>query len=98
MDEHKNKISPSYRQWGIFAACWLGGIFAGLNSTLFSVLLPQALQELAHTADRAVISQIGSAILSLFLFGWMCGGIIGGFCADRFGRVRAMVCAIALYA
>lgn len=88
----------THLQWGIFVACWLGGIFAGMNSTLFSVLLPAAIQDLAESADRAIISQIGSLILCMFLLGWMFGGVIGGIFADRFGRVRAMSVAIGLYA
>lgn len=84
-------------QWMVFAICWLSGIFAGMNANLFSLMLPQAVQEVGGTMDRAAVSQIGSYILSLFLIGWMSGGLIMGMVGDRFGRVKAMTISILLY-
>lgn len=85
-------------QWMMFCLCWLAGIFAGMNANLFSLMLPQAMQEVLGTNDRAAISQMGSYILSLFLIGWMAGGLVFGVVGDRFGRVRALTISIVLYA
>lgn len=90
--------SATIYQKVVFALCWLGGAFAGMSANLFSVVLPQTLAELTQSTDRAVISQIGSIIIFTFLIGWMMGGICFGMLADRFGRVKAMVFPIALFA
>lgn len=80
-----------------FICCWLGGIFAGSNASIFSIVLPQAIGELTGSAGREVISSSGSIILFSFLIGWMFGGIFGGHCSDRYGRVKTMCLGIALY-
>lgn len=82
----------------VFALCWLGGAFAGMNANIFSLVLPQLLPDILATYDRAAISQAGSYILSVFLLGWMLGGVLFGAMADRFGRVKAMAASIAVYA
>lgn len=82
----------------VFLGCWLGGIFDGLDSTLFTVMLPNAVKELQHTTDRMVISQVNSYVTSVFLIGWMLGGVIFGVVGDKLGRVKAMVFSILLYA
>lgn len=82
----------------VFLGCWLGGIFDGLDSNLFSVMLPNAIQALAHSVEKNVISQIGSYVTSAFLIGWMLGGVVFGVVGDKLGRVKAMVFSILLYA
>ncbi|MGE0199698.1 MAG: MFS transporter [Candidatus Melainabacteria bacterium] len=82
----------------VFLGCWLGGIFDGMDSSLYMVVQADAIAEVAHTVDRAVISQMGSWIMATFLFGWVAGGICFGVIGDRFGRVTAMIFSILLYA
>lgn len=82
----------------VFGACWLGGIFDGMDSTLMSVVMPLALGDLLGNADKAAMASIASYITSIFLLGWMCGGIIFGILGDRLGRVRSMIFSILLYA
>lgn len=82
----------------VFLGCWLGGIFDGMDSTLYTVVQFDAIAEVAHTLDRGIISQIGSVIMSVFLLGWVVGGIAFGVIGDKYGRVTAMVFSIALYA
>jgi MFS family permease len=84
--------------WLVFIGCWLGGIFDGMDSSLYMVIQHDALADLLHTTSRAEVSQVGSWVMSTFLFGWMAGGILFGAVGDRFGRVTAMVWSIALYA
>jgi MFS family permease len=89
-------MTPSYR-WTIFVICWLAGAFAGMDATLFTVVMPQAVGEVAATIDRNTISSLSSYILSTFLAGWMCGGIFFGYLSDRTGRVKSMAVSVLLY-
>jgi MFS family permease len=84
--------------WLIFLGCWLGGIFDGMDSSLYMVIQHDALADLLATTDRTAISTAGSWIMSTFLLGWTLGGIVFGYIGDRFGRVTAMVGSILLYA
>lgn len=82
----------------VFFGCWLGGIFDGMDSNLFSVMLPNAITELAGSIDKNVISHIGSQVTFVFLLGWMLGGVVFGVIGDKLGRVKSMVFSILLYA
>jgi MFS family permease len=82
----------------VFLGCWLGGLFDGLDSSLYIVVQADALGQLLHTTDRALISQAGSWVIAIFLMGWTLGGITFGYFSDRFGRVPAMVFSILIYA
>ena len=76
----------------------MGGIFDGLDSSLYMVVQHDAIAELAGTVERSQISSLGSLIMATFLIGWTLGGILFGWIGDRFGRVTAMVGSILLYA
>lgn len=82
----------------VFLGCWLGGIFDGMDSTLMSVAMPVAIGELVGSHDKTVIGPIASYVTSVFLIGWMTGGILFGIVGDKLGRVRAMIFSILLYA
>jgi MFS family permease len=82
----------------VFLGCWLGGIFDGMDSTLMSVAGPKAIAELLHTTNKLQISHTASIVGSVFLLGWMLGGVIFGVVGDKLGRVRSMVLSILLYA
>ncbi|MBY0405212.1 MAG: MFS transporter [Cyanobacteria bacterium] len=104
--DQRHKTTPSGGVWAgvnkyhliVFLGCWFGGIFDGMDSNLFSVMLPNAIQDLAHTDAKSVISQLGSQVTSVFLVGWMLGGVIFGIVGDKLGRVKSMVLSILLYA
>lgn len=82
----------------VFLGCWLGGIFDGMDSSLYVVVQHDALADLLGTTDRTRISTVGSWVVCLFLLGWTLGGMAIGVISDRLGRVKAMVLSIALYA
>jgi MFS family permease len=84
--------------WMVFIGCWLGGIFDGMDSTLMSVVMPIALGELLGTTDKASLGFIASYVTSLFLLGWMVGGVLFGVIGDKLGRVKSMILSILLYA
>lgn len=86
-----------YLFW-VFMGCWLGGIFDGMDSSLMHIVLPDAVASLVGaTATKALTSQVASWVTSLFLLGWMLGGIVFGRLGDTLGRVKAMVFSILLY-
>ena len=87
---------PSY-YWLVFVGCWVGGIFDGMDSNMFPVLLPNILHDILHTTDKAIISHAGSVITCVFLLGWTAGGVLIGFVGDKLGRVKSMVLSILLY-
>jgi MFS family permease len=81
-----------------FIGCWLGGIFDGMDSTLMTVAGPKAIAELLGTSDKLLIGQTASYVGSVFLLGWMLGGVLFGIIGDKLGRVRSMLLSILLYA
>ncbi len=90
------EICPA--QWKVFGTCYAGGMFDGLDSSLFTAILPVAIAELLNTHDPAIISQKGSWVAALFLLGWTAGGALFGGLADRIGRVKALSISILIYA
>jgi MFS family permease len=82
----------------VFVGCWLGGIFDGMDSTLMTVAMPIAIKELIGSSSAVDVGQIGSVVSSIFLLGWMVGGILFGIVGDKLGRVRSMVLSILIYA
>ncbi len=82
----------------VFAGCWLGGMFDGMDSTFMSAVQPKAVAELLQGHPELDHKQIASYINAAFLFGWMGGGIIFGMIGDKLGRVRSMLFSILLYA
>lgn len=85
-------------QWIVLLACYAGGMFDGLDSSLFTIILKPAVSELMGTQDIAVISQKGAFIGALFLLGWTCGGMLFGMLGDKIGRVKALTISILIYA
>lgn len=86
--------TSTQNKWILFGLCWLGGAFAGMDANLFTLMLPQIL----GSFEVRTVSQVGAYILSSFLFGWMAGGIIGGWLSDKIGRIRVLSASILCYA
>lgn len=82
----------------VFAGCWLGGLFDGMDSTFMSAVQPKAVAELLQGVSGVDPNRIASIINSAFLFGWMGGGVLFGIIGDKLGRVRSMLFSILLYA
>jgi len=84
--------------WIVLAACYAGGMFDGLDSTLFTAALPVAIPDLVGSHDPILVSKLGGWVSALFLLGWTLGGVIFGVISDRFGRVKALSLSILIYA
>lgn len=84
--------------WHVLLATWLGGVFDGMDSSIFAIVLFPALSELLHTNSHAVAGLHGSYIVAFFMVGWALGAMIFGTLADYIGRARTMTITILLYA
>ncbi len=84
--------------WHVFAATWLGGVFDGMDSSIFAMVLFPALSDLLHTKDYTIVGQTGSYIIAMFMVGWAIGAVYFGWLADRVGRARTLTITILLYA
>jgi MFS family permease len=70
-----------------------------MDALIYSLVLNPALQDLlGKRATPGDIGRYGGIILAVFLVGWAFGGILFGIVADRFGRARALVITILVYA
>lgn len=88
--------SPS--PWHVLIATWLGGVFDGMDSSIFAMVLFPALSELLHTQSHSVVGQYGSYIIALFMLGWALGAMVFGAMADNIGRAKTLTITILLYA
>jgi len=90
-------------QWLVLFVAWLGWVFDSMDSTIYALVLQPALHDLLHSAGgspvaAAAIGRYGGIIFSIFLIGWAIGGVAFGVLADHFGRARALVITILIYA
>jgi MFS family permease len=84
--------------WHVLIATWLGGVFDGMDSSIFAMVLFPALSELLHTQSHTLVGQYGSYIIALFMLGWALGAMAFGALADHIGRARTLTITILLYA
>jgi MFS family permease len=75
----------------VFAICFVSSWFGGVVMTLMSVYLPVAVKDLIGTVSADKLNAISATINSVFIFGWMFGGIVWGIVGDRAGRSRSVV-------
>lgn len=86
-------------QWFVFAITSCAWLFDTMDQRLFSVARVVALADLMDLPGTNLAVQSTAKIATaLFLLGWGLGGLTIGALGDRFGRVRLLVIAIALYA
>lgn len=76
---------------GLFAICFVSSMFGGVVMSLMSVYLPVAVKDLLGVVETERFNQVGALINSIFIFGWMFGGVIWGVVCDRIGRTRSLM-------
>ena len=86
------------KPWHVLLATWLGGVFDGMDSSIFAIVLYPALSELLGTSSHTIVGQHGSYIIALFMVGWAIGAIAFGALADKIGRAKTLTITILLYA
>ena len=90
-------------QWLVLSVAWLAWMFDAMDSTIYALVLQPALHELLRAPGGGpvtgeVIGWYGGIVFSIFLIGWAIGGVLFGLLADRFGRTRALMLSILVYA
>src|SRR3954467_4826974 len=85
-------------KWMALAAALLGWMFDGAEMGIFSMIGRQAVRDLLHTSDEAVVGLWFGIITAGFLVGAATGGVLFGWLGDRIGRVRAMALSVLTYA
>src|ERR1700722_6895969 len=75
----------------IFAICFISSMFGGVVSTLMSVYLPVAVRDLLGPVTDKTMNDVSATINSVFIFGWMFGGVVWGVICARVGRARAVI-------
>jgi len=86
-------------QWTILLMTWLGFMFDLMDSTLYTLVMGPALQDLLGTGGSVQnIGWYGGLIFSIFLIGWALGGIVFGVVADYLGRKQTLMITILIYA
>ncbi len=75
----------------VFVICFVSSWFGGVVMTLMSVYLPVAVKDLIGAVSADKLNAISATINSVFIFGWMFGGIVWGIVGDRAGRSRSAV-------
>lgn len=90
--------TASQSSWHVLLATWLGGVFDGMDSSIFAMVLFPALSELLGSTSHAVVGLHGSYVIAFFMIGWACGAIGFGVLADYIGRAKTMTLTILLYA
>ena len=86
-------------QWTVLLMTWLGFLFDLMDSTLYTMVMGPALQDLLGPAASVQnIGWYGGLIFSIFLVGWALGGIVFGILADYVGRKRTLMITILIYA
>jgi MFS family permease len=100
-DSWRQSVTPY--QWLVLFVAWLGWVFDSMDSTIYALILQPALRDLMHAPGGGAVSTeaigwYGGIIFSIFLIGWAIGGVVFGVLADHFGRARALVFSILIYA
>lgn len=81
----------------VFMICFLSSTVGGIVMTLMSVFLPVVASELIGKVGPERLNTISATVNSIFIFGWMFGGVFWGIFCDRVGRMRSMGLATVWY-
>ncbi|WP_153800164.1 MFS transporter [Foetidibacter luteolus] len=81
----------------LFIISFFSIAIGGTVSTLMSVYLPVAVQDLLGSKNTEQLNSISAYINAVFIFGWAIGGFSWGVISDRVGRKKALLLAIAFY-
>jgi MFS family permease len=85
-------------QWRTLMAANLGWLFDGFETYALILTAGAVLHQLEPGAPAGRISFLVGATIAVTLLGWGVGGILGGVFADYFGRRRALLASMVMYA
>jgi len=81
----------------VFIFCFLSTLLSGIASMLMSVYLPVVVKDLLGNVSEEKMNNVSALINSVFIFGWMFGGIVWGIVCDRIGRSRSVILSTACF-
>ncbi|EPZ52898.1 MFS transporter [Alicyclobacillus acidoterrestris] len=85
------------KDWAVLAITMLFWLFDGYETYTLLVTVSPALNQLLPASHLPNLSHYSAYLISITLFGWATGGILGGLLGDRLGRRKTMIIAILLY-
>lgn len=90
-------------QWLVILAAWMGWGFDVFDALLFNFVAGNAITTLLELEPGSALARSQTVywtgvLSSLLLVGWAIGGVLFGWFADRFGRKRALMITILVYA
>jgi MFS family permease len=90
-------------QWLVILAAWLGWGLDVFDALLFNFVAPNAIPtllglELGSPAARQATLFWTGVLSSMLLVGWALGGVLFGWVADRYGRRRALIITVSIFA
>jgi MFS family permease len=85
------------RQWSVLGITMLFWLFDGYETYALLLTIGPSLHELLPASELSTLPRVAAYLISITLFGWAVGGVIGGVAGDRFGRRWTMIGAVLLY-
>jgi len=85
------------RHWAVLAITVLLWLFDGYETYVLLLTIGPSLHELLPPGALKDIPRYAAYLISITLFGWAVGGVIGGLAGDRIGRRRTMIGSVLLY-
>lgn len=85
-------------EWRSLAAANLGWLFDGFETYALILTAGTVLHEVEPQAAPGRVSLLVGVTIAVTLLGWGIGGILGGIFADYFGRRRALLGSMVMYA
>jgi MFS family permease len=85
-------------QWRSLLAANLGWLFDGFETYALILTASLVLRTLEPGAPTTQVAFLTGATIAVTLLGWGFGGIVGGVFADYFGRRKALLTSMVLYA
>jgi MFS family permease len=85
-------------EWRSLGAANLGWLFDGFETYALILTAGTVIHELSPGAKPAHISFLVGVTIAVTLLGWGIGGMLGGVFADYFGRRRALLTSMVMYA
>jgi MFS family permease len=89
--------SLTRRQWSVLGITMLFWLFDGYETYALLLTIGPSLHQLLPANELSTLPRVAAYLISITLFGWAVGGVLGGFIGDRIGRRRTMIGAVVLY-
>src|ERR1700756_1309653 len=85
------------RQWSVLGITMLFWLFDGYETYALLLTIGPSLHQLLPPAELGTLPRVAAYLISITLFGWAVGGVLGGVIGDRLRRPRTMIGAVILY-